>query len=136
LEQVISRLEDMPTLERTRWIEFLSYILALVYHARSVEEQAELREVVDQSVGTDPHRKEFTKMGQTIAEMYIDQGKQLGELAMARETVLRLLGKRFKKLPRKVKSRIAATTNLQDLKTWLDNILDAETLDDVGIPLA
>ena len=75
-------------------------------------------------------------MGQTIAEMYIDQGKQQGELAMARENVLRLLRKRFKKLPRKVESRIAATTNVQDLKTWLDNILDAETLDDVGIPLA
>lgn len=136
LEQVVSRLEEMPTSERTRWIEFLSYILALVYHARRAEEQPELREVADQSVRIDPHRKELTKMGQPIAEMYIDQGKQQGELAMARENVLRLLRKRFKKIPRKVASRIAATTNVQDLKTWLDNILDAETLDDVGIPLA
>ena len=48
---------------------------------------------------------------------------------------LRLLRKRFKKLPRKVESRIASTTNLRDLETWLDNILDAKKLDDVGIPV-
>ena len=75
-------------------------------------------------------------MGQTIAEMYIEQGKQQGGLAMAQETLLCLLRKRFKKLPRKVESRIAATTNVQDLKTRLVKILNAETLDDVGIPLA
>jgi hypothetical protein len=55
--------------DRTRWVEFLSYIVALVYHARSADEQLELRDVVDRSVQTDPHRKEYTKMGQTIAEM-------------------------------------------------------------------
>jgi hypothetical protein len=90
---------------------------------------------VDQSVQTDPHRKEYAKMGQTIAEMYIDQGKQQGELAMARATLLRLLRKRFKKLPRKVESRIAATTNLHDLEAWLDNFANATALVDVGIPL-
>jgi len=74
-------------------------------------------------------------MGQTIAEMYIDRGKQQGELAMARATLLRQLRKRFKKLPRKVQSRIAATTNLHYLETWLDNFANATTLVDVGIPL-
>jgi hypothetical protein len=67
--------------------------------------------------------------------MYIDRGKQQGELAMARATLLRQLRKRFKKLPRKVQSRIAATTNLHDLETWLDNFANATTLVDVGIPL-
>jgi hypothetical protein len=135
LEGVLSHLEQMPAAERTRWVEFLSYILALVYHARSADEQPELHDVVDRSVQTDPHRKEYSRMGQTIAEMYIDRGKQQGELAMARATLLRQLRKRFKKLPRKVQSRIAATTNLHDLETWLDNFANATTLVDVGIPL-
>jgi hypothetical protein len=135
LEQVVSHLEEMPASERTRWIEFLSYILALVYHARSADEQPELRDVVDRSVQTDPHRKEFSKMGQTIAEMYIDQGKQQGELAMARTTLLLLLRKRFKRLPRRMESRVRATTNLRELETWLANFANATTLTDVGIPL-
>jgi hypothetical protein len=46
-----------------------------------------------------------------------------------------LLRKCFKKVPRKVEGRIAAARNMQDLKTWLDNILDAQTLGEVGIPL-
>src|ERR1700676_4286757 len=74
-------------------------------------------------------------MGQTIAEMYIEQGREKGrvegkiegkiegELERARTILLRQLRKRFKKVPRKVEARIAATTNMQHLERWLDNIL-------------
>jgi hypothetical protein len=138
LQAVLTRLEEMPAGERTRWVEFLSYILALVYHARRPEEQSALREVVDRSVQSDPHRKEYTKMGQTIAEMYIEQGRAAGELAgelkRARAILLRLLRQRFKKVPRKVKAHITATTDMRDLECWLDRILDAKTLAEVGVP--
>jgi hypothetical protein len=143
LEEVLTHLEQMAPAERTRWVEFLSYILALVYHARNGSEQPSLREVVDRTVQTDSHRQEFVKMGQTIAEMLKDEGRLEGEiqgrqqeaLATRRAILLRLLRKKFKKVPRKVAARIAATTNLQELETWLDNIIEAATLADVGIPL-
>jgi hypothetical protein len=94
---------------------------------------------VDRTVQTDPHRKEYTKMGRTIAEMYIDQGKQQGkqqgELAALQATLMRQLRRRFKKVPRKVETRIAATTSIEELGTWLDNFANAETFADVGIPL-
>ncbi len=146
LEEVLTNLEGMPPAERTRWVEFLSYILALVYHARGRDEQLELREIVDRSVQIDPHRKEYKKMGQTIAEMYIEKGRLEGEekgrlegtisgkLEASRAVLLRQLRKRFKKVPRKVAARIAATTNLQDLEIWLENFVDAKTLAEVGIP--
>jgi hypothetical protein len=128
---------------RHRCVELLSYIVALVYHVRGADEQPELRDVVDRSVQTDPHRKELTKMGQTIAEMYMEkgrekgriEGKMPGEIERARTILLRLLRKRFKRVPRKVEARIAATVNMRDLETWLDNILNAETLVEVGISL-
>jgi len=41
-----------------RWIEFLSCIVALVYHARNESEHPELREVVDGAIQTDPLRRE------------------------------------------------------------------------------
>jgi hypothetical protein len=131
LSEAVTELEKMTVAERTRWVEFLSYILALVYHARSEEEQPELREIVDRTIQIDPHRKEYTKMGRTIAELYIDQGK----LTASQANLVRLLRKRFKKVPRKVEARIAATTNIEELGAWLDNFANAQTLADVGIPL-
>ncbi len=95
----------------------------------------ELREVVDRSIQTDPHRQEYTKIGRTIAEMFMDQGEQRGELKQARSILLRQLRKRFKKVPRKIEARIAAATEIRELETWLDSILDAKTLAEVGIPL-
>ena len=115
----------------------MSYTLALVYHARNEQEHPPLREVVDRSVQTDPHRQEYVKMGRTIAEMFIDQGRVKGEIKVAlreaRAILLRLLRKRFKKVPRKVQERVAATTDLQLLDQWVENVLDATTLADVGI---
>jgi hypothetical protein len=138
LEEVVTHLETMPDAERDRWVEFLSYIEALVYHARSDAEQPKLRDVVDRSIQTDPHRQEYTKMGRTIAEMYIDQGRAEGEqqgvLKYARATLLRQLRKRFKKVPRKVEKHVADAANLRELNTWLDNVVDAATLEEVGIP--
>jgi Putative transposase, YhgA-like len=134
LREVVTRLELMPATERNRWVEFLSYIVALVYHARKDEEQTELRELVDRSIQTDPHRKEYQKMGRTIAEMYMDQGEQRGKLKEARAILLLLLRERFKKVPRKVEAHIAAADK-PTLKTWMKNFVDAETLAEVGIPL-
>ncbi len=77
-------------------------------------------------------------MERTIAQMYMDQGEQRGKqkwmLVTSRTILLRQLRKRFKRIPRKMESRIAATTNQQELDTWLDNVIDAATMADVGIP--
>jgi hypothetical protein len=141
LEHVLSNLEAMPAAERTRWVEFLSYILALMYHVRSQPEQQQLRDVVDRAVQTDPHRQEYAKM-QTIAEALKDEGRIEGRiegqreeaLASRRAILLRQLRRRFKKVSRKVEARIAATTKIEDLETWLENFAEAKTLAEVGIP--
>jgi hypothetical protein len=105
----------------------------------TADEQRGMHEVVDRLVQKDPHRREYTKMGQTIAEMFIEKGRLegeiKGEIKGMRAALLRQLRKRFKKVPRKVETRINATSNMQELETWLDNVLDAEKLADVGIPL-
>jgi hypothetical protein len=143
LQEVVADLEHMPAAERARWTGFLSYIVALVYHARSEPEHEGLREVVDHSVQSDEHRKEYTKMGRTIAEMFMDkgrvegrvQGKEQEAFDARRKILLRQLRKRFKKVPRNVQERINGTTNLQELEAWLDNVVDARNLGEVGIPL-
>ena len=82
-------------------------------------------------------------MGRTIAEMYIDQGrtiglaegKKKGAIEGSRAILLRLLRRRFKKVPRRVVAHVTAATSMRDLETWLDNFANAAMLDDVGIPL-
>jgi hypothetical protein len=135
LAEVVAALDAMPPRQGTRWRELLWYIHALVYHARNEEEQPGLREIVDCAIQADAHRQEYQIMGRTIAEMYLDQGREQGQLQNARAILLRQLRKRFKRVPRKVEARIAATTNLQELETWLDNFATAAALADVGIPL-
>jgi hypothetical protein len=105
----------------------------LFSHAND-EEPAELREMVESSIQTDPHRKEYQKMGRTIAEMYMDQGEQRRALKQARAILLLQLRERFKELPRKVEAQIAAL-EIRELQTWLHNFVDAKTLAEVGIPL-
>lgn len=82
-------------------------------------------------------------MGRTIAEMLIDKGRAEGEakgeakgqINQSRAILLMQLQHRFKKLPRKVEKRIAATQDNQVLQSWLAKVIDAATLEDVGIPL-
>ena len=45
---------------------------------RSLGFEPELRDVVDRSIQTDPHRQEYTKMGRTIAEMDVSASADLG----------------------------------------------------------
>ena len=134
LEEVVGSLEKMTGPDSTRWRDFLYYIYALLYHSRNGEEQIELNNVIDRSIVEASHHKESTKMGQTIAEMLEEKGIEKGTLNTLRTTLLRLLRKRFKKVPREVEAHVSATTNVRELQKWLDNVLDAETLAEVGIP--
>jgi hypothetical protein len=78
-------------------------------------------------------------MSRTIAESFIEQGRVegllKGRLKQSRSTLLMLLKKQFKKVPAKMKARIASTTDLHQLKTWLVSFVNAKSLEDVGIPL-
>ncbi len=142
LEEVVGSLEKMSGPDSTRWRDFLYYIHALLYHSRSEEEQLELNNVIDRSIVESSHQKENMKMGRTIAEAVeerglqkgIEKGIEKGTLNTLRTTLLRQLRKRFKKVPRQVEARVSAATDVRELNSWLDNVLDAKTLADVGIP--
>jgi hypothetical protein len=50
-----------------------------------------------------------------------------------RETLLRLLKRRFGNLPAAVSATIRATDDPEQLDEWLDQVVTTATLDDVGI---
>ncbi len=129
LDQVIQNLETMPDAERLRWLELLSYIMALVYHARDATERPKLQNTIESSVRTDVHRQEIFEMRRTIA----DELEEKGALKNRRQVLLRQLKRRFGNVPAAVSSTIRATHDPEQLDEWLDRFATAETLDEVGI---
>ena len=119
----------MPATERLRWLELLSYVMALVYHVREPSEWPGLQNAIEASVQTDEHRQEVFEMRRTIA----DELEERGALKKSQQTLIRLLKRRFGDLPDELSSAIRATNDPEQLDDWLDQVVTAETLDQVGI---
>jgi hypothetical protein len=129
LNRVVQHLESMPATERLRWLELLSYVMALVYHAREPSEWPGLQNAIEASVQTDEHRQEVFEMRRTIA----DELKEEGATKALQQTLIRLLKRRFGDVPDDVTSMIRGTVDPEQLNAWFDQVVTAETLDEVGI---
>lgn len=133
LEEAVQALEDMPQVERLRWLDFLSYIHALVYHERMETEHRGLQETIEASVQTDPYRQEIYAMGRTIAEALQEKGRRKEAVRARQQTLLRQLRTRFGELPEATAALVEANRDVHQLDTWLDRIVVARTLNDIGI---
>ncbi|WP_140048519.1 DUF4351 domain-containing protein [Thioflexithrix psekupsensis] len=71
-----------------------------------------------------------TQAGQDIYHMGMTEGERKGQTNGERGIFMRLLKKRFGKLPYSVESKIENATSAQ-LEQWALNILDAKTMEDV-----
>lgn len=129
LNRVVQHLETMPDAERLRWLELLSYIMALVYHVREPSERPSLQKTIESSVQTDGHRQEVYEMRRTIA----DELEEKGALKSRRQTLIRQMKRRFGDVPAAVSTTIQATDDPEQLDEWLDLVVTAKTLDDLGI---
>ncbi len=140
-ERVVSQLEAMAETDRERWLLFLSYIDGMIYHDRAPVEHQALREVILNSIRSDPRRREVEATMQTLADILReegrkqghDEGRQEGELLSSQRTLLRQLRLRFGRVPRPVEQAVRGTTDLARLDAWLDAVVTASTLADVGI---
>ena len=106
LNRVIQHLETMPQAERRRWLELLSYIMALVYHVREPSEWPSLQQAIEASVQTDEHRQEVFEMRRTIA----DELEERGAIKNRQQTLIRLLKRRFGACPTNCRRRSARRT--------------------------
>jgi hypothetical protein len=133
LNRILRHLETMPATERLRWLELLSYIDALIYHERDVFEQPELHADVDASVGTDEFRQGILDMCRTMAQVHKEEGVREGEVRSRRQILFRHLGHRFGSVPPATAAVIEATDDLERLDAWLDRVLTARSLKQIGI---
>jgi len=142
LTKAVGTVEGQVGNDQHRLLELLSYLAALVYHFRSVNERDSLREELERSIQTQTVRKEIHSMGQTIAEALREEGKQEGkeegkiegERKGKQETLLLLLRERFgTKVTPALAATVRRTRDLRTLDEWARHILTADTLEDVGI---
>jgi len=129
LRRVVVALEAMPTDERLRWLELLSYVYAFVYHVRNPSERPSLRETIETSVETDQHRQELFDMGKTIA----DELKEEGMIERSQQTLIRQLRRRFGEIPDEMVYTIETTRDMAELDLWLDNVVTVNSLEEVGV---
>lgn len=93
--------------------------------------------IIQDSVCREESRREFAKMGRTMADVLIERGRIEGQTETAietrQQTLIRLLRRRFGKLPAKVTRAINATTATEQLDEWLDRFATAQTLEELRI---
>ena len=147
LTAVVRGLEGrLLEVDRNRLIDLLRYAMALVYHYRGRPERDGLRQVVEESVRTHSIQREVGIMGQTIREATLEEGEKFGEkigkelgkveglVAGKQEMLLRQLRKKFgKRVTARVTKLVNSTENIGRLDAWSENILDADTLQEVGL---
>ena len=65
-------------------------------------------------------------------ERGIQIGEERGQRRAEQQTLIRLLQRKFGPLPESVTSEIQATMNFERLEQWLDQVLDANSLQEMG----
>jgi hypothetical protein len=108
----------------------------LVYHEREGAEIRTLQEAIEVSVQTDPQRREMQTVKRTILDQWKDEGRAEEAICSRQQTLLRQLRVRFQRLPRTTTDVINATRDVAQLDVWLDRVVTAHTLEDVGIAAA
>jgi hypothetical protein len=81
----------------------------------------------------DRHRPEVKNMGKSFADKLLEEASKKRAVRERREGLLRCLQLRFGKLPPETVKRIKATTSIRRLDAWLDRVVMAPTLADMGI---
>ena len=118
-------------------LDVLRYFDALVFHARTDSEYDDLYGLIDTAVDTDPDRQEFEMARQTRAQVVeekgVVRGVQEGRIRSKQETLRMQLETRFGTVPPAVTTTIEATQDAARLDGWLRAILEARSIQDVGI---
>jgi uncharacterized protein involved in exopolysaccharide biosynthesis len=97
------------------------------YLPLDASEQKLYQELVEQ-----PEQTEVKEMLTVYEERGIAIGEQRGEIRGKRNATLRLLRKKFGKLPKAIEAQVEAMETEAELDTLFDAALDAQSLDDLG----
>jgi len=135
LRLAVEHLERMPPEGRANWEKLMRFLLALIYHRREQLERAELLGIIETNVIERSRKEEVEKMGKTIAEALIEEGKELGKelgiIAAKQEDSIKLLRAKFDTLPQTLVERIRSIHEVKQLDALFDLAIAAKTIVEV-----
>ncbi len=133
LQRAMTRLSELGTERSEQMRRAIAYLLLLILHRRPTEEHTGLITILNEY--TD--EMEVDTMAEAIAgtlfEQGIEQGIEQGETRAKRAAILKLLQSQFGSVPEPLATQINAIRNPAQLDMLFDEILDAETLDDIHL---
>jgi len=88
---------------------------------------------IDEFFRQTPEAPEKLPWVQEVLQKAVAEGEQRGALRERQQTLLRLLQHKFSQVPETIARQIEATEDPDRLNDWLDRILDAETLAEMGL---
>lgn len=131
-----ARVNALPEDRAPAWRELAGFLLALVYHRRPETERDGLGRTIRDRL--EPRRTQEietmeTGLGQTLEERVRKEEQAKAEIDTRRKTLLRQMERKFGPLPGDALRAIAGATDSSVLDGWLDRILDAARVEDVGV---
>lgn len=99
--------EDKPL------VEYMKRVLYYIIKAGRHLDRPELVKIVQGEL-----TEEGNKMMQTIADLWIEEGREEGRIATLQETVLELLYIRFGTVPDEIEERVNETDHVSTLQQW------------------
>jgi len=141
LESAIQQLDKLPEKESNQWIRAMHYILLLIYNRREPDEHTKLTDIVANAVQDRKRREEVSKMGRTIAQALIEEGKEIGmEIGVEKgiiqtkqEVLLDLIRFRFQGIIPEINAKIRSIQDVDRLTALFHRALRANSIDEIGI---
>jgi hypothetical protein len=116
--------------------QFLLVNLIETYFELPAEERERFRRLVARKEYRDVQDVELTwgdRLRKEGLEQGLEEGIEKGVVQGKRETLKRLLTARFGPLPEQVRGRVDALSSTEELDPYLDRVLTAATLEDIGL---
>lgn len=137
LSHAVEYLSQLPDDESHQWTRAMYYLVLLIYHRRSPDEHRELLDIVEKNIKERNRRKEIEKMGQTMAEKLIQDGKKIGEnlgaLKTKREDILRAMQVKFDFIPESVERKVKSINSMSRLDAIFDKAIVANSISEIEI---
>jgi len=108
--------------------KFLLVNMIQTYFPLAPEDAVEFRRLLAR-----PGFREAVKMQVTWADKMIEEGRRAGVLQGKRETLLRQLSSKFGSLPQEVVARVQGVESGEELDAYLDRVLSATSLAEMGL---
>jgi flagellar biosynthesis/type III secretory pathway protein FliH len=138
MDRVARAFRALERVARTDVDEARRFLLAYVvdHYMKLTDDEAEELKALSQSSTATEVKQMFLSFQSRAHEQGLSQGLSAGRAHGEQAVLLRLMRRRFGALAPEVVARVEAIQDTNQLEALADRILDARTLDELGLPTA